>query len=80
MHVCVSLYACVRAVHVLLGQEDFTSHIYSNVQKPKKVTDKPTYGGHDPANGSGCDELDATAQESKLIIIYIESNDDRYLL
>ena len=53
----------------ILGQEDFTSHLYSSVQKPKKVTTTPTAAGHDPAKASGCDELDATAQESKLIFV-----------
>ena len=77
---CVCLCVCVSACHTCFSeQEDFASHVYSSVQKPKKVSAKPTAAGRDPANGSGCDELDATAQESKLVFIYMESNDCRYL-
>ena len=57
------------------GQEDFTSHVYSSVQKPKKAAVTPTAAGRDPAKASGCDELDVTTQESKLIFLYMESND-----
>ena len=80
VHMCVCSYACMRVVHVLIGQEDFTSHVYSSVQKPKKVAATPTAAGREPIKGSGCDELDVTTQESKLIFIYMESNDCRYLL
>ena len=67
-------------LYMFSWQEDFNSHVYSSVQKPKKASAKPTAAKRDPAKGSGCDDLEDTAQESKRIFIYIESNDCRYLL
>ena len=70
----------MHVVHVYSWREDFTLHLYSSVQNPKKVEATPTTAGRDPARGSGHDELDTAAQESKLIFVYMKSNNYRYLL
>ena len=64
--VCVCVCVCVCVI-CFLGLADFTIHLYSSVQKPKKVKATPTAAGRDPAKGSGCDDFNTIAQESKLI-------------
>ena len=81
VRMCVCVFVFMHACRTCFsGQEDFTSHVYSSVQKPKKAAATPTAAGREPAEGSGCDELDVTAQESKLTFVYMESNDCRHLL
>ena len=71
--VCVCVWLCVCVIHVLLGEEDFTLHLYSSVQKPKKMSATPTAAGCEPAaKSSESDELNTTAQESKLMFDYMK--------
>ena len=60
---CVFLCVYVCILCMFLGQEDFTLHVYSSLQKPNKATGKPTSARCDPTKSSGIDELDTTAQK-----------------
>ena len=52
---------------MFLGEEDFSLHLYSSVQKPKKASAKPTAARSEPANGSGCDDLNTISEEGKFV-------------
>ena len=77
---CVCLCVCMRVAHISLGQEDFTLHVPSSVQKPKIASATPTSATLDLSISSGCAEFYDTAQEGELIFIYMESDGYKYLL
>ena len=67
LNVCICLCVCLLYV---IGQEDFNLHVYSSVQKPKKVSGNSTAMAFVTIQSSGNKE--AIDQESKLVAFCME--------